>query len=234
VREDVDNLDNMYKLHVLKTGGPSLVHVTLRTRPEIIVFGEDQEFSVPMNASAGKHIVVVAQPGASTATLVRLEAGKPDQKKEVSLRVADVVRAANELGATYPDILQLLADASKQKNLPTSLATDKLPEAARVYYRPSSDGKKGQAKPVKIGREKMSPNAFPAIEDPEEAARHRQQAARDAKIESEGSMASVPSEPSDTDSSAGADPQPVDKNKANSKKKSTKPKSSWSWFGNKK
>jgi hypothetical protein len=123
VRPNEENPDNHYALHVLQTAGPPLVHATLRTRPEIVVFGADQEFNVPMYASAGKNIVVTAQPGSSTITLARFEAGQPDQRKEVSLKVVDVIRAADELGANYPDILQLLADASKQKNLPTALAT---------------------------------------------------------------------------------------------------------------
>lgn len=232
IREDAPNLDNEYKLHVLDTTGPALVHATLRTRPEIVVFGAEQEFSAPMNVSAGKHIMVVAQPGDKIATLVRLEAGKQDQKKEVSLRVADVLRAANELGATYPDMLQLLADASTQKNLSTSLATDKLPEASRVYYRPTADGKKSGGKGVKIGRDHLSPNAFPEIEDPEEAARHRQESSRDDRSGAEGSMASIPSEAmvlqTDTDSKR-------DSSKKKSRSRtSDKSKNSWSWFGGKK
>ena len=139
IREDAVDHDNEYSLHALKTAGPPLVHVTLRTRPEIVVFGHQQEFSAPMYLSAGKHIMVTAQPGASTVSLARFEVGRPDQRKETSMRVADVIRAADELGATYPDILQLLADASRQKNLPTAIAVEKLPEAGRAYYRPTNE-----------------------------------------------------------------------------------------------
>jgi hypothetical protein len=129
-------------------------------------------------------------------------------------------------------MLQLLADASTQKNLSTSLATDKLPEAARVYYRPTVDGKKSKGKGVKIGRDHLSPNSFPEIEDPEEAARRRQDTSRDDSHDSEGSMASIPSEAMVLQTET--DPKGDSSKKKSRSKNSDKSKSSWSWFGGKK
>jgi hypothetical protein len=235
VRENAENSDKEYSLYALKTSGPPLVHVTLRTRPEIVLFGADQEFSVPMYAAAGKNIMVTAQPGSSTVTLARFEVGKPDLRKEVSLKIADVIRAADDLGATYPDILQLLADASKQKNLPVALAADKLPEAGRVYYRPSGKSAPGAARPVKIGRDNFTPNIFPEIDDPEEVARRKEEAAREARAaKADGTMLSVPSEPL-SDSPDTVSESKSAKNKANSKKKDEKAtdKKSW-WFSSSK
>ncbi len=231
IREDAENQDNEYVLHVLQTSGPPLVHVTLSTRPEIVLFGADQEFSAPLYASAGKHIMVTAQPGATTVSLARFEVGKPDQRKEVSLRVADVIRAADELGATYPDMLQLLADASKQKNLPVPIAADKLPEAGRAYYRPSSNGSSNSARAVKIGRDNFTPNIFPEIDDPDEAASRREDSAREARnAKPDGPLASVPSEAVPTMSDSDSISKPG-KKKSGSSKKEEKSKSSWSWFG---
>lgn len=220
VRENDENDDNAYRLHALDTAGPPLVHATLRTHPEVVVFGSDQEFRVPMYASAGKHIVVTAQPGATTMSLSRFELGKPDKKVETSLRVADVIRAADELGASYPDILQLLADASKQKNLPVALALDKLPEAGRAYYRPSDGSKAAGPRGIRVGRPHSAPGMFPEVDDPEEASRRLQEDAREARSNRvDRPMLSVPSEPAadkaDTESDS---------------KSSRKPKKSWNWF----
>ena len=231
VRENDQNLDNLYKLHVLQTSGPPLVHVTLRTRPEITIFGAQQEFRPPMYVSAGKQIMVTAQPGATSVSLARFEVGKPDQRKEVSLRVADVIRAANELGATYPDILQLLADASKQKNLPTEIGVDKLPAAGRAYYRPEGAVAPGGKKAVKIGRDRGAPGSFPEIDDPEEAARQKEQSERDSRSEDGGTMANVPIVPPENDSSSESDTKPDKSKKGRPAKKNEKPKSSRSWFG---
>lgn len=228
IHEDDRNRDNEYKLHVLKTEGPPLVHVTLRTRPEIVLFGADQEFLPPMYASVGKNIMVTAQPGATTISLARFEVGKQDQRKEVSLKVADVIRAANDLGATYPDVLQLLADASRQKNLSTELAVDKLPAAGRIYYRPEGAVSPGGSKNIKVGRDRSAPGSFPDIEDPEEAARQRELSDRDSKGDDGGSMANVPPV-KDWETAAEATPDQTKKGRTS--KKSEKPKSSRSWFG---
>jgi flagellar basal body P-ring protein FlgI len=230
IREESEDSDHEYKLHVLQTSGPPLVHVTLRTRPEIVIFGADQEFTAPMYVSAGKKIMVTAQPGASIVSLARFEPGKPDQRKEVSMRVADVIRAANELGATYPDILQMLADASKQKNVPTPVAADKLPLAGRAYYRPVGATAPGGRKAVKIGKERFAPGSFPEIDDPTDAARKKEESEREAKNEAaSGVMSSIPAQPPESDSDS--DSKPDKDRKSSSSKKSSKNKSSRSWFG---
>jgi hypothetical protein len=231
LREEAENYDDEYKLHVLQTSGPPLVHATLRTRPEIVIFGAEQEFIAPMYVSAGKHIMVTAQPGSTTVSLARFEVGKPDQRKEVSLRVSEVIRAANELGATYPDILQLLADASKQKNLSVAVATDKLPEAGRTYYRPTTEGVPG-GRAIKIGRDRFAPGSFPEVDDPEEAARRKEESDRAAQEDSPGgTMANVPGVPPESDTETEPDSKPDKNKKSLNRKPSEKAKRSRSWFG---
>ena len=229
IREDSQNYDYEYKLHVLQTSGPPLVHVTLRTRPEIVIFGSDQEFSAPMYVSAGKKIMVTAQPGATSVSLARFEPGKPDQRKEVSLRIADVIRAANELGATYPDVLQMLTDASRQKNMPTPVAADKLPLAGRAYYRPVGPSAPGGRKAVKIGKERFAPGSFPEIDDPTDAARKKEESDREAKNEAGGVMPSIPARQTEIDSDS--DSKSDKDKKSSSSRKSEKNKSSRFWFG---
>jgi hypothetical protein len=144
--------------------------------------------------------------------------------------VADVIRAADELGATYPDILQMLADATKQKNVETPVASDRLPKAGRAYYRPADLKSKGGK--VKIGRPTFSPNMFPEGDNPEDAARAREDALREAADgKSSGSMMSVPSEtaPADNAPDSGSNQD----NKGASKKSGDKSKSGWLWFNRK-
>ncbi len=210
-----------YKLHVLRTAGEPMVHTTLRTRPEIVVYGADQEFRSPMYLGAGRHIMVTAQPGATTASLARFEVGKPDQRREVSLRVVDVIRAADDLGANYPDIVQMLADASKQKNLPMRLAADELPEGGRVYYRSNSDPTKpGGKKGTKIGKDNFTPNMFPEQDDPDEVADRKKRELKDGA--NPASMANVPQETTTKNDAPKLDLPP---------KEAAKPKSRFPWFG---
>ncbi len=131
-------MNGQFFLHVLHTQGQPIVHLTHRRRPEVVLFGAEQRLLPPLFLRAGNHILVTAQPGSQTVTLARYEPGQPDRRRVVSTRVADVVRAAVELGASYPDVAQMLIEADKQHNLPGRLAIDALPRAGRHYLRDTS------------------------------------------------------------------------------------------------
>ncbi len=198
-----------FVLHVLETSGDPMVHITLRTRPEVVVFGAEQKFATPLLLSAGRNVMITAQPGSETATVVRFEANRPDQRKEVSLNVAEVIRTAVQLGARYPDVVQMLSEASRQRNLPTRLATDALPEAGRVYNRPRNDGAPNgmekPAKPTRIGRDHMAPNLFPLDHEKDE----REGGSDDGWADSEGAQASMPATPKDEKSEMPDKPSPA-------------------------
>ncbi|ADG67003.1 flagellar P-ring protein [Planctopirus limnophila DSM 3776] len=153
--------DKQYQLHVLKTTGQPMTHVTLRTRPEIVLFGADQEFIAPMYATAGRGIMVTIPPGSRTVSVAKFAVGQADERKETSLKVADVIYAAAEMGASYPDIVQLLVQANRQQNLPGEFAMDALPKAGRFYSRPDADGSLPASRKARVGRENLSPNMFP-------------------------------------------------------------------------
>jgi flagellar basal body P-ring protein FlgI len=156
----------LWTLHPLQTQGTELVHCTLRTRPEVVVFGADQKFSTPLVLSAGRNILVTAQAGSDVCSVVKFQPGEADVREEVSLRVVDVLRAVDRMEASYPDVVQLLQQASEQKNLSGALASDALPESGRVYTRPTAEsGKPGRS--TKVGRDHQAPNLFPQFQGEE-------------------------------------------------------------------
>lgn len=183
-----------WHLHVLRTEGPELVHCTLRSRPEVVVFGADQELIPPLILSAGRQIMLSAKPGAQTISLTRFAPGEPDIRKEVSLKVADVLMEVDELGATYPDVVNMLAQASQQRNLSQKLETDALPESGRVYTRPETAS--GPAKKATVGQKHLSPNIFPRSEEADEPG-PRRDADESSKSSGRDGMASVKSEAAD-------------------------------------
>ena len=153
------NVDReIFALHTLPTKGEPIIHLTQHRRSEIVLFGEDQEFKLPMAVRAGNHILVTAQPGKDRIVLSKYQAGQPDKRKEVSPRVADVIRTAVEFGATYPDIAQLLLQAAKQQNLTGHIEIDALPQGGREFVR-----KEDAAKKVRVGNANLSPNFVPNL-----------------------------------------------------------------------
>ncbi|HEX6986894.1 MAG TPA: flagellar basal body P-ring protein FlgI [Planctomycetaceae bacterium] len=141
-----------YMLHVLKTDGPPLVHLTHHTKAEVVLFGQHQRLQLPAALRCGPHIQVVATPGSSEVVVARYtnpHAGR----KVVSPNLAEVLLACDELGATYPDVAAFLMQAERQHNLAGALEIDALPEAGRVYLAKNATGK-GRA----IGTKYTAPN----------------------------------------------------------------------------
>ncbi|MBC7817999.1 MAG: flagellar basal body P-ring protein FlgI, partial [Planctomycetaceae bacterium] len=152
----------IFALHTLPTKGEPIIHLTQHRRSEIVLFGEDQQFKTPMAVRAGNHILVTAQPGKDRIVLSKYQAGQPDKRKEVSPRVADVIRTAVEFGASYPDIAQMLLQAAKQQNLTGHIEIDALPQGGREFVR-KDDPSKADGKKVRVGNANLSPNFVPNL-----------------------------------------------------------------------
>ncbi|HVJ66874.1 MAG TPA: flagellar basal body P-ring protein FlgI [Caulifigura sp.] len=147
-----------FSLHVLQSTGKPMIHVTQRRKAEITIFGANQEFTMPMVARAGGKIMVLGEAGASKVRVIRIAANEARQEREVSTRVADVIKACAELQAGYPDIVQLLVQAEHNANLPGNVGIDEMPRAGRVYVRNLPENK-GSSETT-VGSENQMPNLF--------------------------------------------------------------------------
>jgi flagellar basal body P-ring protein FlgI len=128
-----ENLGDQFSYHVIDSIGPPLVHVTRNYRPEVVLFGQDQRFETPMILEAGRNIMLNGKD--DRVTISRFVANEPDQKRVVSTSVDEVIRALVELGATYPDIVQVLQQAKSKNALSSRLAIDAVPSGGRKFDR---------------------------------------------------------------------------------------------------
>jgi hypothetical protein len=121
-----------FSYHVLKTAGPTMIHVTHSRYPEIVLFGADQRFRPTLAVNAGSQILVTGA-GTDQISVSKFAVGEPDQKRIVTTRVDEVIRAIADLGGTYPDVVQALEEAKKADVIDSRFEVDALPEAGRVY-----------------------------------------------------------------------------------------------------
>jgi flagellar basal body P-ring protein FlgI len=126
-------LNNQFSYHVLDTMGPEMVHVTRSYRPEIVLFGQDQQLTTPFVIEAGGQIILTGK--GDRVTISRFAPNEPDQKRVVSCRLDDCIRAMADLGANYPDIVQALQQAKSKGALTGRFAIDSVPTGGRRYDR---------------------------------------------------------------------------------------------------
>jgi flagellar basal body P-ring protein FlgI len=137
-------LGGQFNYHVLDVAGPPMIHVTRSRLPEIVVFGPVQKLLTPLSVNAGNEIMVTST-GGDSVTVSKFSVRDGDQKRTVSTRTDEVIRAIVELGGTYPDVVQALQEAKRSGALASRFEVDALPEAGRVYERLADGEKKGES-----------------------------------------------------------------------------------------
>jgi hypothetical protein len=148
-----------FRLHVLDVEGDPMVHMTRRKMAEIVVFGTGQKFTMPLIGRAGKDIMITGRTGEDTLTISKITLDETE-RRVVPNDIPTVIRTVSDLGASYPDIAQLLIQAESQSNMASLLKFDALPRAGRVYMRPIDDYTASYQKKSRIGRPTMAPNLF--------------------------------------------------------------------------
>jgi hypothetical protein len=126
--------DEIY-LHEIACQADPMVHVSRSRRAEIVLFGTTQAMSPPFVLFSGKHLMVKADNLLGPARVAKFESNREDQVRECSLRVSDIVRQLVEVGASYPEIVELLQEARRAGSLSSRLEFDAIPQTGRTYNR---------------------------------------------------------------------------------------------------
>lgn len=155
-------VNDEFNLHEVSSKAAPMIHLTNRKKAEIVLFGENLKFTTPVVVKAGPKIQVIGQAGTNKILVSRYSLGEAPYKKITSTNVMDIVRAVSEMGASYPDIAQMLVQAHNQKNLNARLELDALPRAGRVYYRPNTPEGSITQRKTRVGNTRFTPNMFDA------------------------------------------------------------------------
>lgn len=161
--------EHRFILYSIEAGGEPMIHVTRRRAPEVVLFGADQLLHLPLVLNAGRHIRILGEAGGHSVVVTKyvLDREEP-MRTTVPNRLADIIRACGDFGATYPDIVQMLIEAEQQRNLAGDFGIDRLPQAGRMLVRDSSGGlSEDDAATKRIGNAVQIPNLFDKLEDDE-------------------------------------------------------------------
>lgn len=125
-----------FSLYVVDCEGPPLTHVARNLRREVVIFGKSQRLITPMVLGSGGTVLLNASDGDPSVQISKINEkilDAPRLKVDSPLDVAEVVRNLANIGASYPEVVALLAAASNQKNLPGPFVVDAIPLANKLY-----------------------------------------------------------------------------------------------------
>jgi hypothetical protein len=126
-----ENLNESFWLHQINSGNRPLVHLTTVRRAEIVLFDEPT-LRPPFSFSCGDFVIkATPDDDKCIVTLIQTGADMPTHKPS-SLKVGDVLRTMAVLGATYPDVVDLLQQSRKYQVLGGALRVDALPQGISV------------------------------------------------------------------------------------------------------
>ncbi len=126
-----------FHLYLVDCEGPPLVHVSNSRRCEVVIFGRRQRLLPPLVLGDPNGVLVNASADDAHAQLSRIGGGPDgaDQRTVSDLELGTLIRQVARLGATYPQVVDLLRSAEKQKNLQGPLVVDALPGLDPDYER---------------------------------------------------------------------------------------------------
>lgn len=120
--------------HQIASEAEPMVHVSRTRRPEIVVFGTDQQLQTPVMVLIDKSLIVKSESG-TRLRVTRYQAGGEDTTRNCAATVSDLIRTLVEVEATYPEIVRTLQEAKKADSLRSRLAFDALPKTGRTFTR---------------------------------------------------------------------------------------------------
>ena len=154
-----EDMNGQFSLHLVESDTePVMIHLSHHKQPEVVLFGAKQKFETPLVVSAGKRIRVMAKPGSESVVVSKYQIGEEDRREEVPRNVADVIRAVVDLGASYPDVVQMLVQAERQHNLEGTIAIDAIPDANRKHIESKVREMKAEAALAKANPSEPSEN----------------------------------------------------------------------------
>jgi flagellar basal body P-ring protein FlgI len=125
--------EDPFKLYVVDSEGPPMVHISRTRKAEVVIFGKGQKLLPPVVLGGGGALLINAAQGDDRIQISRILPGQPDNRVICSLELDDVIRQAARTGANYPEVVAILSGASAQKNLPGPLMVDALPMPSKAY-----------------------------------------------------------------------------------------------------
>ena len=101
-----------------------------------MLFGPSQQLQAPLLLKAGNSIILQAtSKEARQVQLTHFVKGQSPNHHLLELDIDEVIRRVIRLGGSYPDVVTMLVNADRNRNLPGRLEFDAMPDPTRMAAR---------------------------------------------------------------------------------------------------
>lgn len=124
-------LNNEFFIHTVDSDAPPMVHLSRNLRKEIVIFNDEQSLKTPILLRSRNMIITASAENGEVhiTSFTPSPSGTIRNHSTCDLKLSSVIRTAVSMGATYPDIVDLLQQANQKKNLSGQLAVNATPRA---------------------------------------------------------------------------------------------------------
>jgi len=127
-----EHLNESFWLHRVAPNTPGMIHVSTTRRAEIVLFGEEAALKPPFSFLAGD-FAITATAEDERCTISRFTAGSGNPiRRQMPMQVRDVIKCMADLGAEYPEVVELLQQAHHCECLTCRVRFDALPQNTPV------------------------------------------------------------------------------------------------------
>jgi len=133
-----ETLGDHVALHTVASDGPPMVHFSRSRKAELVIFGDDVRLKTPLVLATDNHLTLKSLDDGQIR-VSRFAPGEEDQQIVCSSRLDDVVRQLIKVGATYPDLANVIRMAKQRELLNARVEVDALPRPGRTYHREADD-----------------------------------------------------------------------------------------------
>ena len=132
-----EKLGDISRLVQIASPTPAVV-ISLRDRPEIVIFGNTPTIALQSHVEVNPRLIVRPDPATGKVRIVRFEPNAEEISISTDADLRSVVNGMYRVGATYSDMIQLLDECHRNKWLSCPLAIDPRPGSERVTERMSN------------------------------------------------------------------------------------------------
>lgn len=164
------NLNGSFYLHHVSADGNPMVHLSMRKRPEVVVFGARPRLIPPFSLLAGE-FTVTANENEAACTIKHYDVGdkvKDSLSKDksgisearVPLVLEQILITMAKQGASYSDVLEMIRQAEEINCLSCRVRRDALPQRVTVRQLVKAGEERGRL----INDPNLSPEAIAALD----------------------------------------------------------------------